>query len=109
MQRQNFDRLGRWKCLVCGSTKKDVRDLIAFDGKNVLKISVCCGCGNTQLYANSAESVAGILLNNANMAYEGMFANSNHTNENEGEHIPGCDEHKEMLEVIVNPIQTDIR
>lgn len=108
MQRQNLDRLGRWKCLVCGSTKKDVRDILSIDQKNVLKISVCCGCGNVQLYANSADSVAGLLLNDFAMAYRGITENENTEDPDKG-HIPGCDSHKEMLETIVNPIFTNIR
>lgn len=97
MQTMNYLRLAKIKCAVCGSRHKDVSDIMSKENKIIAKISVCCGCGLTQIYANSSKTVAGFLIGNMAMVKEGM----------QPEHTE-LFEHREMMEVIVNPIHTNI-
>lgn len=97
MQIMNYGRLAKIKCIVCGSRHKDVSDIMSRENKIIAKISVCCGCGLTQIYANSSKTVAGFLLGNMTMAKEGMQPEPTEMFEN-----------REMMEVVVNPIPTNI-
>lgn len=99
MQVMNFMRLANWKCQVCGSRHKDVNDIVGTNGEIIMKISVCCRCGNVMLYANTAKSVAGFLLNNFTMVRKGLIPE-------ETESL----EQKELLEnrSLCNPIKTNI-
>lgn len=97
MQIMNFDRLAKIKCIVCGSRKKDVSDIMTKNNQILAKVSVCCGCGLTQIYANSSKAVAGLLIHNMGLAKEGMLPEPTE-----------MFEHREMLEIVVNPIETNI-
>ena len=44
MQKMDFERLADWRCLYCGSRKKDVKDLLGRDNQIVTKVVVCCHC-----------------------------------------------------------------
>ena len=103
MQKMDFDRLAQWKCLYCGSRKKDVADMIGKDGEIVAKVITCCHCGHTNIFAHSARSVVGLLVNSFTMAREGMNEVPTHINEH-----PELKETKDPLHYVVNPIKTNI-
>lgn len=97
MQIMNFDRLARLKCPSCGSDHKDVADIVGTDKRIVAKVTTCCGCGLSNFYANSARTFAGLLIGSMQLAREGMSPEPTE-----------MFERKEMLEIMINPIQTNI-
>lgn len=97
MRIMNYGRLAKLKCSSCGSEHKDVADIVGADGQIVAKVTTCCGCGLSNIYANSARTVAGLLIGSMKLAREGMTPEPTE-----------LFERKEMMEVLINPIQTDI-
>ena len=104
MQKMDFERLADWRCLYCGSRKKDVKDLLGRDNQIVTKVVVCCHCGHTDIYAHSAESVIGLLINSFQMARNGMTEEYTHINEH-----PDLVETKDPLHyVLPHPVKSNI-
>ena len=103
MEEMDFERFAKWKCLYCGSRKKDVADITGKDGQILCRVVTCCHCCHTDKYAKTARAAAGFLLDNSVMIREGMTPVPTHLNK-----VPPMKERKETLDYVINPIQTDI-